>query len=73
MTSKAEALFTFRSFGFDFLPNEPPTVGIATVLKKKRGDATLSLAFTDATLKDPKSFKGVVVAAEKPLGGGWPP
>ena len=69
MTSKAEALFTFKSFGSNGLPSEAPVVGISTV--KRQGDATLSLQLNDSTLRDPKSLKGVVLAAEKPLGGGW--
>ncbi|EFN57639.1 expressed protein [Chlorella variabilis] len=70
MTSKAEALFTFKSFGSNGLPSEAPVVGISTVLKKRQGDATLSLQLNDSTLRDPKSLKGVVLAAEKPLGAG---
>ena len=69
MTSKAEASFVCKSFGSNLLPSGTPEVGISTVLKKKQGDATLSLQFNDATLRDPKSAKGVVLTAEKPLGG----
>ena len=69
MTSKAEAALIVRSFGANLLPAANPDVGINTVLKKKAGDATLSLQFTDATLRSPKSRAGLVVAAEKPLGG----
>ena len=60
-----------KSFGSNLLPNGGPEVGVSTVLKKRQGDATLSLQFNDATLRDPKSAKGVVLTAEKPLGGGW--
>lgn len=36
-----------------------------------QGDATLSLELNDATLRDPKSLKGVALVAEKPLGCEW--
>lgn len=72
MTSKAEATLVCKSFdGPCFLPNKKPDMGIKTVLKKKAGDATLSLEFNDATLRDPKSLKGLALVAEKPLGGGF--
>jgi hypothetical protein len=69
MTSKAEALFVCKSFDSNLLPNASPEVAVATLLKKKQGDATFSLQFSDATLRDPRSGKGLVVAAEKPLAG----
>ena len=69
MTSKVEASFVCKSFGPNLLPSASPTVGIVTVLKKQAGDATLSLQFTDATLRDTKSAAGVVVSAEKRLAG----
>ena len=69
-TSKAEASLVVKSFGSNMLPTGAPTVGVSTLLKKKEGDTTLSLQFNDATLRDPKSGRGVVLTAEKPLGGG---
>ncbi len=36
-----------------------------------QGDATLSLELNDATLRDPKSLKGLALVAEKPLGCEW--
>lgn len=70
MTSKAEASLICKSFGANLVPDRAPDVGLLTVLKKRADDATLSLAFTDATLRDPRSLAGVVLTAEKPLGGG---
>jgi hypothetical protein len=70
MTSKAEASFVCKSFGSNLLPNDSPEVGISAVFKKKQRDATLGLQLNDATLRDPKSAKGVVLSLEKPLGGG---
>ncbi|PRW59190.1 outer envelope pore chloroplastic [Chlorella sorokiniana] len=70
MTSKAEASFVCKSFGANLLPDKAPEVGVKTVLKKKQGDATLSLELNDATLRDPKSLKGLALVAEKPLGSG---
>jgi hypothetical protein len=71
MTSKAEAIFTCKRFNSNLLPNDKPDVGINTVLKKRQGDATLSLQFSDASLRDPKSGKGLILAAEKPLACEW--
>lgn len=68
MTSKAEASLICKSFGRNGLPDKQPDVAVATLLKKRSGDATLTLAFTDASLRDPQSLKGVVLTAEKPLG-----
>ena len=69
MTSKAEASFAFMSLGSNLLPTAAPKVGVVTTLKKKLDDATLSLTFTEASLRDPKAASGIVVSAEKPLGG----
>ena len=69
MVSKAEASFVFTSLGSNLLPTAAPSVGVVTTLKKKLDDATLSLTFTEASLRDPKAAAGIVVSAEKPLGG----
>lgn len=53
----------------------PPLPQIATSLRKKVDDATLTFSFTDVSLKEPRLGKGVVLAVEKPLAGevlqGW--
>lgn len=41
-----------------------------TTLRKRVGDATLAFTFSDASVSNPKSGKGVVLSAEKPLGVG---
>lgn len=67
-SSSATAAFTFKNFK-KALPPVDADVGITTILKKKRDDLTFSLQFSDASLKDPKGGQGILISAEKPLGG----
>ena len=66
MPSTAAATFSFKNFA-GALPPADADVGIATVLRKQQGDATFAFAFTDASLKDPKSGQGMLVSVDKPL------
>ena len=66
--SAAVATFSFKNIQAN-LPPADVDVGFATSIKKKYGDVTLSLSFTDATLKSPSSGQGIVVTADKPVGG----
>lgn len=68
MTSRAVA--TFSAKGLDNPSKRGTDVGIATTLKKKLGDNTLTFQFSDASLKDFKSGQGVVVTAERKIGDG---
>jgi hypothetical protein len=72
MSSAAVATFNFTNLKLSGGLNPPPAdtdVGIATVLKKRVGDTTLSFAFTDASLKDPKAGQGIILGAEATLKG----
>jgi len=67
-SSTAAATFSFKNLR-GALPPADTDISIATVLRKKHRDLAFSLSFTDASLKDPASGRGVVVGVEKPFGG----
>lgn len=50
---------------------EGSNFGLATTLRKKYDDVTLSFSFNENTLKTPKDMKGAILSAEKPLAGAW--
>jgi len=66
--STAAATFTLKNFN-GALPSGTPDVGIISILKKQQGDTTFTFAFSDASLRDPKTLTGMTVGVEKPLGG----
>lgn len=66
--SAAVATFSFKNIQAN-LPPADVDVGFATSIKKKFDDVTLSLSFTDATLKTPSSGQGIIISADKPVGG----
>ncbi len=68
MTSKAEAALTFKGFGSKLVPSEVTGPGVNVQLKKRAEDFLLTLAFNDATLRDPKAANGLVLSAERKLG-----
>ncbi|KAL4444918.1 hypothetical protein ABPG77_003968 [Micractinium sp. CCAP 211/92] len=70
MTSKAEAALTFKGFGSKLVPSEVTGPGVNVQLKKRAEDFLLTLAFNDATLRDPKAANGLVLSAERKLGSG---
>jgi hypothetical protein len=68
MSSAATATFNFTNLK-GALPPADTDVGIHSILRKKVGDTTLSFAFTDASLKDPKAGQGIILGAEATLKG----
>jgi len=70
MSSAAVATFNFTNFTARALPPTDTDVGIHSVLRKRVGDTTLSFAFSDASLKDPKGGQGIILGAEANLKGG---
>ena len=68
MSSSAVATFNFTNLK-GALPPADTDVGIFSVLKKRVGDTTLSFAFSDASLKDPRAGQGIILGAEATLKG----
>lgn len=68
MSSSAAAHFTVKNLK-GALPPGDTDVAIATTLKKKYDDTTLSFSFTDLTLKDPKRGQGIVAGVERRFTG----
>lgn len=72
MTSKGEAALTFKGFGSNLVPSEVSGPAVNLQLKKRAEDFVFTLGLTDATLKDPRAGKGLVLSAERKLGSEWP-
>lgn len=70
MTSKGEAALTFKGFGSNLVPSEVSGPAVNLQLKKRAEDFVFTLGLTDATLKDPRAGKGLVLSAERKLGSG---
>jgi hypothetical protein len=70
--SASTASITFKDFSGAklLLPPKDAELGVSTTLRRRLDDATLALTFTEASLREPTSGRGVVLAAEKPLADG---
>lgn len=67
-SSTSSATLKFVDLGSK-LPPASPDIGIVTTLRKDYKDLAFALKFTDATLRDPQSLRGVTITAEMSLGG----
>ena len=72
MASQSAATFTLKNFAGAKMPPADADVGVSTTLRKRYQDTMFAVTFTDASLKDPQSGQGVLLVAEKPLGGELP-